>query len=917
MNITKRDGSKVKFVASKVQTRVEKAAKGLNVEPHKVLMAVYGSISDNMTTSEIDNLISEIAGGFVTKHYDYSLLAAEILDGRLRKETKEFFENAIMLEEQGIITKTQLQKYEKFSGLIKQILAEDNKKLDYLGIKTFLHTYALRDKNGVVCETPDYLKIRLAVFFSETEEEMRENMDALNSGYSPPTPTLCNAGTTEGQLASCQLHYLKGDDTDSIMESFKDLANSSRNKAGIGFAAYDLRAKGSKSSKGWGAAGTVQGMKILNEIMRFFDQGGKRPGSTAWYLTPWHKDVFDFLTAKKVTTHESLAARDMFYALWISDEFMTRVENKDKWYLFCPNDLKKAGINLVNSYGEEFSKEYERAIQMYKDGILSSDVVLAEDLWKEIYVSCVETGLPYLGFKDNVNRNNAHRNLGMIKSSNLCVAGDTLIFTDKGYIEIGDLVGEKVNVWNGEEYSEVEIVKTGENQSLLKVSTDSGFSLKCTPYHKFYLKDGSMKRAHELISGDALLDYTLPYQMAIFFPDGITVSRTVTKVERVEGTHTTFCFTEPKRGMGVFNTILAGNCSEIMQYTDPETVAVCFLSSLIVRHYVDSKGNIIHAKLEKDLNTIVRNLNRSIDSNIYPLPDAERGAKQQRAIGIGIQGLADLFFKLGIPYESEEALKLTRLLEEAIHYYTIKASTNYSRKAGKRLFQTDTIYPTEEGKFHWENYNVETTLDWEGLRKDVLTNGVANSMFNCQPPTATSAQMNSSTESYENLTSNVYSRRVNAGDYTVINKYLIRDLEKIGVWGDDFSRDLIMADGSVQMLNIYDYKESPTQSDIDYFNKIKTVYKTVWEVSQKSRTNICIAMQPFIDQAISMNTFYKTPTIGGWGSALFYAWKNGLKTGSYYTRTFKPSANKELGIEKKEKVAPQEQYDFECDNCSS
>ena len=783
MEIIKRNGTKVKFVASKLQTRVEKTAKGLKVDAHTILLDVFKGIADNMTTSEIDNLISEVAAGYTTKHYDYSLFAARIIDTRIQKDVPAFFEASKILMEDGIIPSEQYEKYEKFRNVIEaELVNPEQPVLDYLGIKTFSEVYALCDKQGDILETPMNYRIRLSTFFSETEEDFVENVLALKSGYSPPTPTMCNAGTTENQLASCQLHYLKDDSTDGLMDTFKDLAHSSRNKAGIGLAAYNQRAKASKSSKGWGAAGQVQAIKIANEIMKFFDQGGKRPGSTAWYTTPWHLDIFDFLKARKVTTHESLAARDMFYGIWTDDEFMKRVENKDFWYLFCPNELKKAGLDFINKFGDDFSVEYHKAIELFEQGILPGEKILAEDLWTEIFVCQVETGMPYMGFKDTVNKFNSQSNLGTIKSSNLC--------------------------------------------------------------------------------------------------------------------------------------------HEIVQYTDPETVAVCVLSSLVVSHFVDASGNILYDKLERTLNVIVRNLNISIDKNRYTTKEARKGSMQQRAIGVGIQGLSDIFYKLEIEYESPEAIALVSKLEEAIHYYTIKGSMEYSKKIGKRLFEEETIYPIETGVFQWEKYGVETHLDWESLRQDILTYGVANSMFNAQMPTATSAQMHSSTESYETLTNNIYVRRLKIGEVTVINRFLVRAFEKLGIWGEALSDDLILAGGSVQDLNIYDYLDIPTKEQKAKFEKIQGIFKTTWEVSQKTRTNICIAMQPFIDQAISMNVFYKDPTISRWSSALFYAWRNNLKTGNYYCRTYKETGNKSLGISKKDSFAEminksRNSDPDDCEMCSS
>jgi ribonucleoside-diphosphate reductase alpha chain len=774
MDIVKRDGTKVKFTASKVQTRVEKASKGLKVDPHTVLLGVYSGIADSMKTYEIDELIAKISAGYTTLHGDYSKLSARILESSIEKAVGNFFEQNEKLFNQGIISDEHWVKVNRWADVIGELLLSPKIEIDYLGLNAYIKTYLLRDKQDNISETPHHSRIRLSVFFAENKEEVRENYYALVEGWSPPTPTLCNAGTTEGQLASCQLHYLKGDSLEGIMDSAKDFAISSKNKAGIGVAAYNQRAKGSKSSKGWSAAGVVQNMKIVNEVARFFDQGGKRPGSVAWYMTPWHAEVYNFLQAKKVNTHESVAARDMFYALFVDDVFMEAFINKDKYYLFCPNDLKKVGLDFINTFGDEFKKQYQKAVELFKQGSLKGEELEAEKLMTEIYISQVETGMPYMGFKDNINRVNPQRNLGTIKSSNLC--------------------------------------------------------------------------------------------------------------------------------------------HEVIQYTDPETVAVCILSSVVVFKFINPDGTINHEKLRRVVHRIVNNLNIGIDKNIYTIPEAERGAKQQRAIAVGSQGIADTLFILGMEYGSPESLEFIKNFQEALHYYTIEGSMLYSKKVGKRLFQEESVYPIEKGEFHWENFNVETKMDWEKLRKSILKYGVANSMFNAQMPTATSSQVNMATESDEQLTNNIYSRRLNSGEIIVINRHLVKDFEELGIWSEKLSNDLVLNDGSVQNINLYNYIEAPSDEQITKFEKIRLIYKTIWETPQKKRTDVAVVKQPFNDQAMSMNVFYNDPNISQWSSALVYAWKNKLKTGNYYCRVKKGTANKNLAGNIKEK--PKNSI-FDCEGCSS
>ena len=637
MDIVKRNGTKVKFIASKVQTRVEKAAKGLKVDPHTVLLGVYSGIADNIKTYEIDELIAKISAGYTTLHGDYSKLSARVLESSIEKSVGGFFSQNEKLFNQGIISEEQWIKVNKWKKTISEILLLPSLEIDYLGLNAYIKTYLIRDKKDNISETPHHSRIRLAVFFAEKEEDVKENYYALVEGWSPPTPTLCNAGTTEGQLASCQLHSLKGDSLEGIMDSAKDFAISSKNKAGIGVAAYNQRAKGSKSSKGWSAAGVVQNMKIINEVARFFDQGGKRPGSVAWYMTPWHSEVYNFLQAKKVNTHESVAARDMFYALFVDDVFMEAFVNKDKYYLFCPNELKKVGLDFIHTFGDEFKEQYKKAVDLFKQGILKGEEVEAEKLMTEIYISQVETGMPYIGFKDNINRVNPQKNLGIIKSSNLC--------------------------------------------------------------------------------------------------------------------------------------------HEITQFTDPETVAVCILSSVVVFKFINPDGTINHEKLKRVVHRIVNNLNTGIDKNVYTIPEAEKGAKQQRAIAIGSQGIADTLFMLGMEYGSPESLELIKDFQEALHYYTIEGSILYSKKAGKRLFEEDSIYPIEKGEFHWEYFNVATKMNWESLRKSILKYGVANSMFNAQMPTACVSR-DTTIKSKDGVISYTDILNANKVDYMHIEK------EGIPIWID-------------------------------------------------------------------------------------------------------------------------------------
>ena len=608
--------------------------------------------------------------------------------------------------------------------------------------------------------------------------------------------------------------------------------------------------------------------------------GGKRNGSFAIYLEPWHADVEDFLKLKLNTGSEEERCRDLFYALWISDLFMERVEANVPWTLFCPSEAP----GLADVYGDEFRALYER----YEAEGRGRKQIDAQKLWFKILDAQIETGTPYLLFKDAANQKSNQKNVGTIKSSNLCVAPETYLLTDQGQQQISTLVGQTVRVWNGEDWSETVVQKTGENQRLVTVFLSNGAQLTCTPYHKFLVRSGyddhtplaHMTRvdASELKEGMMLTQHNVNVVNGQAEPH-----ITVTSVMDTGRMDDTYCVNEPHNHAAVFNGILTGNCTEIMEYSSPEETSVCNLASLALPAYVNvATKTFDYATLRKVVKVAIRNLNRVIDINYYPTPETERSNFRHRPVGLGVQGLADVFALLRVSWESEKAADLNQRIFEHIYYAAVESSCEIAAEDGP--YSTFHGSPMSEGMFQYDMWGVtpltaqgatEDQLDWAGLKERVMVTGVRNSLLVAPMPTASTSQILGFNECIEPFTSNLYARRTLAGEFVVINKHLMKDLQKLELWNEMMKQQIIARNGSIQGLD-----QIP--------ESIQKLYKTSWEIKQKTLIDMAAARGAFICQSQSMNLFVGDPNYAKLTSMHFYSWKKGLKTGIYYLRTRAP-----------------------------
>jgi ribonucleoside-diphosphate reductase alpha chain len=642
--------------------------------------------------------------------------------------------------------------------------------------------------------------MRVAIWVTNTLEEALEYYNSLSAQLiSPATPIMINSGTKTPQLASCVLHYNDSDSREGLLNTMNDISTYSSDAAGIGLSMSNIRSKESRiSSSGGYAGGLLKYLKIVNESLRFFNQQGRRPGSAAIYLEPWHKDIFDLLDIKKNTGAEELRARDLFTALWIPDNFMNAVKNNADWYLFCPNDIKKAGLKaLQECFGDEYEEVYNTAVSM---GL--GKKVKSQDIWTKIIESQVETGVPYLCSKDSANKKTNHQNIGVIKQSNLC--------------------------------------------------------------------------------------------------------------------------------------------NEIYQYTDEKTTAICTLSSIVLKNYIKD-GQFDYSLLISEVRKVVRALNNVIDKNNYSTEKGHRGGLEQRAIAIGTQGLADVFYLMDYIFTSPEAKKLNKNIFETIYYAAILESNDLCKKGLRTPYEFFKGSPMSQGIFQFDMWGLseeDLFMDWKTLKEDVITYGVCNSLFTAQMPVASSAKITGSFEMTEPAHSALFNRRVVGGEIMIVNKYLINDFEKIGIWSEDLKNEIIMNEGSIQNINFNNYLDTEEKG---YNRKVKRIehlipkYKTIWEISQRELIDMSAERAPFIDQSQSMNIYMSNPTLSKITSSHFYGWEKGLKTLCYYVRTKAISTGAKhlaLDVTKKEKpkvspVEPKVDYsymnlppkpnnsDFDCFGCSS
>ncbi|MGK0389382.1 MAG: ribonucleoside-diphosphate reductase alpha subunit [Maribacter sp.] len=741
MQVVKRNGGKESVSFDKITARIKKLCYGLNtkyVSHIEIAKKVIQGLYDGVTTTELDNLAAETAATMTTIHPDYAQLAARISISNLHKNTdKSFYKTMKALhgyldpktgENAGLISDMILKIIkENESEINSAIIYDRDYNFDFFGFKTLERSYLLR-MDGDVVERPQHLLMRASIGIHGAD--IKSALETYNymseKWFIHATPTLFNAGTPKPQLSSCFLLSMTDDSISGIFETLTRCAKISQSAGGIGLSIHNVRAQGSYI-KGTGGTsnGIVPMLRVFNDTARYVDQGGgKRKGAFAIYLEPWHSDIMSFLDLKKNHGKEEMRARDLFYAMWISDLFMQRVQDNGQWSLFCPNECP----GLYDTYGGEFEALYHK----YEKEGRARKTIKAQELWFKILESQIETGNPYMLYKDACNKKSNQKNLGTIRSSNLC--------------------------------------------------------------------------------------------------------------------------------------------TEIMEYTSPDEVAVCNLGSVALQKFVNGPGDYNFDKLYEITKVLTTNLNKVIDINYYPVKEAENSNMRHRPIGLGVQGLADAFLLMRFPFESPEAKKLNKEIFETMYFAALTQSCELAKRDG--AYSSYEGSPVSQGELQFDMWGVKPTdrWDWAGLREDIKKYGIRNSLLLAPMPTASTSQILGNNECFEPYTSNIYTRRTLSGEYIVVNKHLLRDLIRLGVWNEEMREALMASNGSIQHI------EGLPQ-------EIKELYKTTWEISMKAIIDMAADRGAFICQSQSMNLFVESPNFAKLSSMHFYAWKKGLKTGMYYLRS--------------------------------
>jgi len=1070
MRVTKRNGELEEIAFDKIQSRIKKLGEEVSIHINypQLVMKVIDQLYDKISTTKIDELAAEQCASLSTLNPDYGILAGRIIISNHQKNTNSLFSNVvdelynfydIHGNHKPLVSLT-LWSFVSMNANYLNDMIDYNRDylIDYFGFKTLERAYLFK-KGKYIIERPQHMWMRVSVGIhgdllnnTNSLELIKETYNLMSQKFfTHATPTLFNAGTPRPQMSSCYLLAMENDSIDGIFNTLKDCAHISKWAGGIGLHVHNVRAKGSHIQGTNGISnGLVPMLRVFNNTARYVDQGGnKRNGSFAIYLEPWHADIFDFLEMRKNHGDEETKARDLFYALWISDLFMERVKDKNgKWSLFCPHECP----GLSDVYGDNFKNLYET----YEKNGKARKTINARELWFAILDAQMETGTPYLLYKDAANIKSNQKNLGTIKSSNLCVAPETLILTDKGHIEIQNLMNQDVNVWNGEEWSLVTIKKTGEDQELIDVYTDDGSKLTCTPYHNFYIQnsyssnsiekveakdlkpnDRIIKCEYPVIDGSDTMPYSYTHgffcgdgtygnktdivipvylnekfdvpsnfcslkdkldwfagycdadgtiiseQLQVssinkefleniklllqtcginpkiklsqksYLPDGkggykyfevkpiyrllitsydlynlhqlgfnphrLVISGNkpsrdakqfikILKINNNNRIDDTYCFTEPKRHMGVFNGILTGQCTEIIEYSDSTETAVCNLASIALPAFVNQQTKQFdYDKLHQVTKVVTNNLNKVIDINFYPTEKTRKSNFRHRPIGIGVQGLADAFILMDIPFHSEEAKSVNKLIFETIYHASLEKSNKIAFERTQQFkiklldtksteslsfineYEYSTLQrnntdlfgayisfegsPASEGILQFDLWNVtpSSRYNWDILKKSIQQYGLRNSLLVAPMPTASTSQILGYNECFEPFTSNLYSRKTLAGEFVVVNKYLMKELIELGHWNEQIKNNIIANKGSIQQITFLP-------------EHIRNKYKIVWEIPMKHIIDMSADRGPFICQSQSLNLWIEEPVYSKLTSMHFYAWEKGLKTGIYYLR---------------------------------
>ncbi|CAM3752060.1 ribonucleoside-diphosphate reductase subunit alpha [Flavobacterium chungbukense] len=763
MYVVKRDGHREPVMFDKITERIKKLCYGLNelVDPVKVAMRVIEGLYDGVSTSELDNLAAETAASMTIAHPDYAQLAARVAISNLHSNTKKSFSET-MKDMYHYVNPRNGQDAPLIADDVFKVIQENAAFLDshiiytrdfnydYFGFKTLERSYLLKI-NGKIVERPQHMLMRVSVgIHLDDLKSVIETYDLMSKKFfTHATPTLFNAGTPKPQMSSCFLLAMQDDSIDGIYDTLKQTAKISQSAGGIGLSIHNVRATGSYIRGTNGTSnGIVPMLRVFNDTARYVDQGGgKRKGSFAIYIETWHADIFDFLDLKKNTGKEEMRARDLFFAMWTSDLFMKRVQEDTTWTLMCPNECP----GLYDVYGDEFEALYTD----YEFRGKGRKTIRARELWEKILESQIETGTPYMLYKDAANRKSNHKNLGTIRSSNLC--------------------------------------------------------------------------------------------------------------------------------------------TEIMEFTSKDEIAVCNLASISLPMFIEN-GQFDHQALYNVTKRVTRNLNKVIDRNYYPVQEAENSNMRHRPVGLGVQGLADAFIMLRMPFTSDEAKKLNQEIFETLYFAAVTASMEMAKEEGP--YSTFAGSPMSQGEFQYNMWGMKDEelsgrWDWASLRKEVVEHGVRNSLLVAPMPTASTSQILGNNEAFEPYTSNIYTRRVLSGEFIVVNKHLLHDLVDRGLWNETLKQEIMRHNGSVQNIDVIP-------------QDLKELYKTVWEMSMKDIIDMSRQRGYFIDQSQSLNLFMQDANYSKLTSMHFYAWQSGLKTGMYYLRT-KAAVDAikfTLNNDKKEETAP-------------
>jgi len=727
MRVVKRSGRIEDMKFDNITNRIKNLTHGLseNCDSTKVAQQVASSLYDGISVQEIDTLSAEVCIGMITSDPDYETLATRIVASNIQKVCPNNFHIAMKkLAKAGIVT----EEVSQVAGRVKDdIVSKRDFDFGYFGLKTLEKSY-LQRLDGLLMETPQYMFMRVSIgIHGDDIPAVLDTYDKMSQGmFIHATPTLFNAGTPRPQMSSCFLIANKEDSINGIYETLTECAQISKWAGGIGMHIHDIRANKSRIRGTNGQSdGIIPMLRVFNATARYVNQAGRRKGSIAVYIEPWHADIMEFLELRLNQGDDEARCRDLFSALWIPDLFMKRVEQGGQWSLFCPD--KAPGLS--DAVGEEFEALYTK----YEEEGRANTTVPAAEVWKAILKSQTETGTPYMLYKDACNKKSNQKNLGTIKSSNLC--------------------------------------------------------------------------------------------------------------------------------------------TEILEYTDKDETAVCNLASIALPKFVDQENKTVdYDKLHEVTKTVTKNLNKVIDRNFYPVETARKSNMRHRPIGLGVQGLADVFILCRLAFDSDEAKEINARIFETMYHAALEASSELAEVQGS--YETFEGSPASQGVLQFDMWDGETKLhyDWDALRERVKTKGLRNSLLMAPMPTASTAQILGNNECFEPYTTNIYLRRTLAGEFVVVNRHLVDDLKKIGLWSKEMKDLMVKAGGSIQ--NIVDIPED-----------IKKLYRTVWEIKMKDVIDMAADRGRFIDQSQSMNLFMESPTLSKLSSMHLYAWKQGLKTGMYYLRS--------------------------------